>query len=288
MDNQIKSKKIGLIQVDGKLPNLALLKLDKFYSDQGCQVTYIDISSHQFDQIFASKIFIAGSGYDLQAKLPPEIEEVKPDYEKFNLNYSFGFTSRGCVRGCEFCIVQPKEGYFHEVSYEWTNGEKRVLLLDNNFFLSKIWKEKLQHFIDTKTKVCFNQGLDIRLIDEEKAEMLSKVLYYDDQFKTRRLYFAFDKPEVEPILAEKIAILGRYGIKQSHLMFFFIVNFNTTHEQDYHRFEVLDKLGTKPYPMCYQKWTAPKITKDFLRWINRRYYKICTFEDYLVKVRKKR
>lgn len=281
-----KPKKIGLIQVDGKLPNLALLKLDKFYSDQGCQVTYIDISSHQFDQIFASKVFVAGSGYDLTAKLPPEIEAVKPDYEKFNLNYSFGFTSRGCVRGCEFCIVQPKEGYFHEVSYEWTNGEKRVLLLDNNFFLSKIWKEKLQHFIDTKTKVCFNQGLDIRLIDEEKAEMLSKVLYYDDQFRTRRLYFSFDKPEMEALIIEKVMLLEKYGIKSNHLMFYFIVNFNTTFEQDYHRFEVLDKLGCMPYPMLYDKWHAPRKTKDFCRWIIKRYYKLGTFDEYLLRVRK--
>jgi radical SAM superfamily enzyme YgiQ (UPF0313 family) len=281
-----KPKKIGLIQVDGKIPNLALLKLDKFYSEQGCEVTYIDISSHQFDQIFASKVFVAGSGYDLEAKLPPEIEAVKPDYEKFNLNYSFGFTSRGCVRGCDFCIVQPKEGYFHEVSYEWTNGEKRVLLLDNNFLLSKMWKEKLQHFIDTKTKVCFNQGLDIRLIDEEKAEMLSKVLYYDDQFHTRRLYFAFDKPELEEIVIDKVRLLKEHGVPPKHLMFFFIVNFNTTFEQDYRRFQILDSLGTMPYPMLYDKYHAPRKIKDFCRWIIKRYYKLCTFEDYLAKVRK--
>jgi hypothetical protein len=229
---------------------------------------------------------VAGSGYDLTAKLPEGIEVLTPDYEKYNLDYSFGFTSRGCVRNCEFCIVMPKEGYFHDVSYNWTNGKKRVLLLDNNFFLSKIWKQKLQYFIDNKIKVCFNQGLDIRLIDDEKAEMLSKVLYYDDQFKTRRLYFAFDKQEIEAILPEKIAILGKYGIKPSHLMFYFIVNHHTTHEQDYHNFEVLRNLGTKPYPMCYKKWTAPRVTRDFLRWINRGYYRFVTFADYQAKVRK--
>jgi hypothetical protein len=284
----VKPKKIGLIQVDGKMPNLALLKLDKFYSDQGCQVTYIDISSHEFDQIFASKVFVAGSGYDLQAKLPPEIEEVVPDYDKFNLNYAFGFTSRGCVRGCEFCIVQPKEGYFHEVSYEWTNGEKRVLLLDNNFFLSKIWKEKLQYFVNNKVKVCFNQGLDIRLIDNEKAEMLSKVDYRDDHFKNRRLYFAFDRVEIKDILVEKIALLEKYGIKRSNLMFYFIINFDTSFEEDFERFAILDSLGVKPYPMLYNKWHAAQKHKDFMRWIIKRYYKLCSFEDYLIKVRKQK
>jgi hypothetical protein len=264
------------------------MKLATWYEQQGHEVTYIDLSTHQFDYTFASKVFVAGSGYDLQAKLPPEIEEVKPDYEKFGINYSFGFTSRGCVRGCDFCIVQPKEGLFHDVSYEWAKGEKRVLLLDNNFFLSPIWKEKLQYFIDNKVKVCFNQGLDIRLINDEKAEMLSKVLYYDDQFKTRRLYFAFDDLSIEPILEEKIKILEKYGIKPSRLMFYFIVNHHTTFEQSMHQFEVLDKLGCMPYPMLYDKANAPTRIKDFCRWIIKRYYKLVTFEQYEAKVRKKK
>lgn len=274
-------KKVGLIQVDGKMPNLALMKLASYHKEKGDQVTVIDISTHKFDMIYGSKIFMGGSGYNIKAELPEGIEALVPDYDKFNLDHSIGFTSRGCIRNCGFCIVREKEGKFSDVDMSWIKHSK-ALLLDNNFLASQKWKEKLQYFIDNNIKVSFNQGLDIRLINKSNAKMLSKVKYYDYKFKTRRIYFAFDDPKLEKIIVEKIKTLVSVGIKPYHLMFYVLVGYNTTFKEDYRRFEVLDKLGAKPFIMLYDNCRDKRL-RDFSRWVNKRYYKICKFKNYKEK-----
>jgi hypothetical protein len=274
--------RIGLIQVDGKLPNLALMKLAKFYEEKGHETFFVDLSTIKADFWFGSKIFMGGSGYDIKAELPKEIEEVTPDYEKFKLDYSVGFTSRGCIRNCDFCIVKEKEGMIREVGLDWITKSK-VLLLDNNFIASPNWKEKLQYFIYNKIKVCFNQGLDLRLITEEKAEMLSKVDYRDDQFKTKRLYFAWDNIKDEEIIIEKLSILISKGIKPANIMVYVLVGFNSTFEEDMYRTKKLIEIGVKPFIMQFNRNSKvkrdPKLI-DLARWINKRYYNFIPFEEY--------
>jgi hypothetical protein len=274
--------KIGLIQVDGKIPNLALMKLAKHYESLGHEIFFIDLSTIKADFWFGSKIFMGGSGYDIKATLPKEVEEITPDYEKFGLDYSIGFTSRGCIRNCDFCIVREKEGLFHNVDMSWIK-QKKVLLLDNNFLASPEWKEKLQYFIDKKIKVCFNQGLDVRLITEEKAEMLSKVDYRDDQFKTKRIYFAWDNIKDEEAIVRGIGLLTSAGIKPQNIMVYVLVGFNSTFEQDMYRTKKLIDLKVKPFIMQYNRNSTkkrdPKLI-DLARWINKRYYNFVKFEDY--------
>ena len=109
--------------------------------------------------------------------------------------------------------------------------------------------------------------------------MLFKVKYYDYKFNNRRLYFAWDDPKDEDITIKNLKILLEVGIKPQHLMFYVLVGFNTTFEQDYHRFEVLDSYGTKPFIMLYNNCRDKKL-RDFSRWVNKRYYKVCKLEDY--------
>ena len=272
--------RIGLIQIDGKLPNLALMKLAAWHKKQGDDVRIIDLSSLGVDRWYGSKIFMGGSGYDIKQKLPKEIEVQIPDYDLYNVDYSMGFTTRGCIRDCDFCIVKEKEGEFHEQDFSKDIKHLKYIVMDNNFLASPKWREKLKFFIDNNIKVNFNQGLDIRLIDEEKAEMLSKVKYYDGKFVERRLYFAFDDPATEPIFREKIEILLKY-IKPLHIMVYMLVGFNTTFEQDMHRYKILWKeYGVYPFVMIYNnKRSNPKLRK-LARWINKRVHKVCEFEDY--------
>ncbi len=270
--------RIGLIQIDGKMPNLALMKLAKWHRNKGDEVRVIDLSSLGIDKWYGSKIFMGGSGYDIKQQLPPEIEAQVPDYELFNLDYSLGFTSRGCIRDCDFCIVKEKEGLMKEVDMDWIKHSK-VILWDNNFLASPKWKEKLQYFIDKDIKVSFNQGLDIRLIDDEKAEMLSRVKYYDRLFQRRVIYFAFDNPEMEELFKEKIGILTKY-MKPYRIMVYFLVGFNTTFEQDMRRFNVMNELGVDPFAMPYKDCKKNKKMLDFCRWVNKRFYKSCEFKDY--------
>lgn len=272
--------KVGLIQLDGKMPNLALMKLASWHKKKGDEVTVIDLSYYQFDRTYASKIFVGGSGVDLKSELPEEIELQVPDYELFKTNYSIGFTSRGCIRDCGFCIVRKKEGYIRECPFDWIQHHN-VLLLDNNFLASPKCHEKLEYFIRRKLKVCFTQGLDIRLVNDENADLLSQVRYYDSHFRKRRLYFAFDDPQLESIVVKGIETLVRHGIKPRHLLFYVLVGYNTSFEQDYHRFEVLDKLGVLPFIMIYNNRRDKPLIRHFSRFVNKRYYKVVSWKKYL-------
>jgi len=279
MTEQKAKLKIGLIQIDGKMPNLALMKLCAWHQKKGDDVTVLDISNLEFGRVYASKIFAGGSGVDLKSELPEEIELQVPDYEKFKTDYSIGFTSRGCIRDCGFCIVKEKEGMIREVPFDWISHHK-VVVLDNNFLASPKWKEKLEYFIRQKLKVCFTQGLDIRLINPENAELLSKVKYYDSHFRKRRLYFAFDDPTLEQLIVQNVALLGSHGIIPEHLLFYMLVGYNTTFEQDYRRFQVLDSLHVLPFVMIYNNRHDVPILRHFARWVNKRYYKVVSWKDY--------
>ena len=271
--------KVGLIQIDGKWPNLALMKLSSFHKKKGDEVTLIDLSTHVFDRVYASKVFVGGSGVDLKSELPEEIELEYPDYELYKKDGKIAFTSRGCIRDCGFCCVVEKEGWIREVPFDFAPCDK-IILLDNNFLASPLWRDKLEFFVRQKLKVCFSQGLDIRLINEENAGLLSKVKYYDNHFRRRRLYFSFDWPQLEAIVKEKVGLLQKVGISPKHLMFYVLVGYNTTFEQDYRRFEVLQELGCLPFIMIYNNRRDKPILRNFARWVNQRYYNHISWRDY--------
>jgi len=277
--------KVALINVDSKMPNLALMKLSAWHKKRGDEVTLIDLSHLRFDRFYGCKIFVGGSGVDLKSELPQEIEAMIPDYELFKMSKGekIGFTSRGCIRDCGFCIVREKEGLIRETPFDWDGAEK-IILLDNNFLASPEWREKLEYMIRHKIKVCFTQGLDIRLINDENAELLAKVDYRDNKFRKKRLYFAFDDPLLEPVIIEKVGLLTRHGIKLGHLLFYVLVGYNTSFDMDIRRFNVLNDLGCLPFIMLYNN-SANGLLRKFARWVNKRYYKVCSWNDYLQKVK---
>ena len=120
--------KVKLVDVDSRIPNLALMKLSRYHKDQGDKVGFrIDNP----DKVYVSAVFSkssditimedfgevevvkGGSGISLDKELPNEVEDMKPDYSLYpDCNYSLGFTTRGCDRNCGFCIVHQKEGNF--------------------------------------------------------------------------------------------------------------------------------------------------------------------------------
>jgi len=264
--------KIGLIQIDGKMPNLALMKLASWHRNKGDDVRIIDLSSLRIEKWYGSKIFMGGSGYDIKQKLPKEIEAQVPDYDLFNTNYSIGFTSRGCVKDCGFCIVKEKEGNLFECDFSKDIKHSKYIIIDNNFLASSLWKDKLRFFIDNNIKVCFTQGLDFDFIDDEKALTLSKVKYYDRSFTQRRIYFAFDNPSKEKIVREKLEILLQY-INPRHIMVYVLVGYNTEFSQDMFRFKVLREYNVDPFIMIYNNRKDKPILRHFARWVNKRIYK---------------
>jgi hypothetical protein len=125
--------KILLVDVDRKFPNLALMKLSAYHKKKGdevylnycpnpdliyvsCVFTWNREKALQVGSLFKEKVIYGGSGIDLSVTLPDEIEHICPDYSLYGIDYSMGFTSRGCIRKCGFCIVPQKEGYIREHS----------------------------------------------------------------------------------------------------------------------------------------------------------------------------
>lgn len=292
---------ILLIQVDGKMPNLALMKLsashkhlgNSIFFNKNCDPKEVYISciftqnrskalgiARMFPQ---AEIHLGGSGINYSSVLPDEVEHIMPDYSLYGIDYSMGFTSRGCIRNCGFCIVPKKEGMIRNNATlrEFLHPDhKKVILFDNNFLASPRWRENLLEIADCGLKVSFNQGLDIRLINQENAKLLSKAKYYDWKFKNRCLYFAFDSPEIEDNVLKGIKILNQAGIPSKHLMFYMLVGYDTEFSEDLHRFEVLNKLGVMPFIMVFNNRKDKPILRHFARWVNQLFYQFIPFEKY--------
>lgn len=308
--------KIGLIDVDGhNYPNLPLMKLSAWHKSKGDTVEWYDpLLTGHCDKVYMLKVFSftadycfpvdadevikGGSGYAIEnvdgkeiydkgkdKDLPYEVEHIYPDYSLYpdmTKDTAYGFLSRGCPRGCNFCHVESKEGKrSHKVAdlSEFWDGQKNIVLSDPNILAAKEWKELLQQLIDSKAYVDFNQGIDIRLMTEEKAEMLSKI-------KIKELYFAWDRyQDKEQIIPKFKTFREKTKISQHRLVVFVLCNFDTTMEQDLKRIYTLCDLGYWPYVMLYDKENIPKGSNllKLQRWVNNRFIfaKTKTFEEYL-------
>lgn len=294
--------KIGLIDVDGhNFPNLALMKISAYHKSKGDNVEWYEpMFSGHMNKVYMSKVFSftndfvynidadevikGGTGYDLNNKLPLEIETMYPDYDLYKIkDTAYGYLTRGCPRGCKFCIVAEKEGQCSkkvaDLNQFW-NGQKEIKLLDPNILACKDWKNLLQQLIDSKAYVDFTQGLDIRLMTEEKAEMLNKI-------KVKMIHFAWDNYEFKTY-DELKKFRSHLNFNFRKLKVYVLTNFNTTFEQDLDRIYKLRDLGYDPYVMIYEKWNAPKKIRQLQRWVNCKFIfrsaSAQTFEDYKASV----
>lgn len=223
-----------LIQLDGKHPNHALLRLSAHLKSAGHEVTFRRISNprnievglwDEFDQVYASTIFnwtrpiaerllqiypraiIGGPGWSrsvtleaIGVKSMDKDYSIYPDYEN-----SMGYTQRGCRMSgpkspCrEWCVVPEMEGFVHaaEPFLQIWRGDpypRNVILMDNDFFGLPTWRESIKAMREGNFKVSFNQGVNARFFDEESAAAIASVQYYDADFTTRTIYCAWDDP----------------------------------------------------------------------------------------------
>ncbi|MBR9705134.1 hypothetical protein GOV12_07010 [Candidatus Pacearchaeota archaeon] len=233
----MKNKKILLVDVDSKIPNLVLMKISTYHKKKENSVKLkklnyvyypdkkknkITIDGAKYNKVYVSIIFdtnkdkvniincddveFGGTGYDLTVKLPQEIDDCKEDYSIYPDNeISYGFITRGCIRQCKFCVVPRKEGVIHKYrKVEDIIKHKKVKFLDNNIFAFKDCNDILQELIDLKVRCQFHQGLDIRLIDDEKAKLISQLNYIPEYI------FAFDNINDENLINKKLKIIKKY------------------------------------------------------------------------------
>jgi hypothetical protein len=307
--------KIGMIDVDGhNFPNLPLMKISAWHKWQGDSVEwYMPLTSGHMDKVYISKVFSftpdyeypvdadeiikGGSGYAISMAngkevydksadhdLPYEIEHIYPDYSLYpdlTKDTAYGFLTRGCPRGCDFCHVEAKEGKCSvkvaDLSEFW-DGQKNIVLCDPNLIACKDWKDLLQQLIDSKARIDINQGIDMRLMTDKKAKMLC-------QLKVKRVHFAWDKYEDKKMIVPKFQMFKEIsGWHFNKLIVYVLTNYNTTLEQDLERIYTLRDLGYLPYVMVYDKAnTSPKDqVRRLQRYVNNRaIFRTCKrFEDY--------
>lgn len=298
---------IRLIDVDGhNFPNLPLMKLSAFHKKNGDHVDWynpFEAAIKEPDIVYMSKVFSftpdyehpvcgkkiikGGTGYfypDGGKDLPEEVEHIYPDYSlypEYCKNTAYGFLTRGCPRGCGFCIVGKKEGLksrkVADLSEFW-RGQKYIELLDPNMFACKDWKELSDQLISSNAYINFNQGCDIRVMTDEKAECIKRM-------KIKHIHFAWDRYEDKEIIIPKLKKFQQItGWKRWKMTVYVLCGYDTTIEQDLERIYILRDMGYTPYVMIYDKYKRKK--KDNIirmqRWVNAKIiFSNCKrFEDY--------
>ncbi len=288
----------GIFHLDGKLPNMALMRLSAHKKAQGVKVHFFRADNPkfdfallpEFDEVYGSTIFertkehaekllwrfpqaqIGGTGWDITKTLDPEIESSPLDYSLYpEFQHSIGFSQRGCRLRCSFCVVPKKEGAIRDnltINEIW-RGEghpKNILLLDNDFFGQPNWREKSREILDGKFKVCFSQGINARLINDESAETLAALNYRDDSFVQRRIYTAWDNRKDEERLFTALEKMCKHGVRPSHIMVYILIGYwpGETHEDRDYRRKRLREFGALPYPMPFVR---SKELVGFQRWV---------------------
>lgn len=304
---------VRLLHLDGKLPNIALMRIAAHHLEQGDEVTLVRAESPAAverglfadpDLIYASSIFtrtlpvarrlkevypkaiVGGTGFDMSLTLADIGITTKKQhygiYPKFK--DSIGFTQRGCRLKCKFCVVPQKEGdvVAEQSIYQIWRGDpypRNIMLLDNDFFGQEKWRDRIREIEVGKFKVCFSQGINARMLTDEAAEAIASIRYYDDSFTDRRIYTAWDNLGDEKRLFAGLNALVRYGVKPDQIMVYMLVGYwpGETHELREIRRRKLREFGCRPYPMPFVR-TQELVA--YQRWIVRRLDLKVSWEEF--------
>ena len=295
--------RIGLVDVDGhNFPNLPLMKLSAWHKAQGDSVEWYEpLLSGRMDRVYKSKVFSftpdypyyidakeiigGGTGYhypDGGDPLPDEVEHIYPDYSLYGItDTAYGFLTRGCPRGCDFCIVKDKEGKrsvkVADLSEFW-DGQKYIKLLDPNLFACRDWRDLAEQLIESKAYIDFTQGVDIRIMTEEMAEYIKRM-------RVKLIHFAWDRYKDKDIIIPKLKMFQEVtGWYRQKLAVYVLCNFDTTFEQDLERTYTLRDLGYSPYIMIFDKDKTKSTdrVRRLQQYVNNRhiFYNFPTFEDF--------
>jgi hypothetical protein len=286
---EVKSTmKVLLLDIDSKLPNLALMKISAWHKAMGDQV-FLNFPLCGSDKTYASCLydknkwkvpldaFGGGPGFDYSISLPNEMEKTKPDYGLYpHFDFGLGYTYRHCPRKCPWCIVwrmPTNNDMTHHSIWEFHSSEfKKIMLLDNNLFASPYWRQTFEEIWDADLRVK-EHGFDIRLLDEEKALALKKTKFLG------QIHFAFDNPMDEDAVRKGVGLLKDAQINLNRVTFYVLCGFNTTPREDIDRIIILRELEVCAFIMKHKShWSE---LHDFAYLVNTtKFYKKIDWKNY--------
>jgi hypothetical protein len=311
--------KVRITEIDGKLPNLALMRISAYHKENGDEVYFHrnaepDLLEPEYDRVYGSSIFkfsekklarfktaypdaiLGGTGTFSTL----QVEDLCPGPERYDYEIypefkaSIGFTARGCRLKCGFCVVPKKEGKPRSVStiYDIWRGDpypRNIHLLDNDFFgqPEDQWRARIQEIREGGFGACFNQGINIRLVNEEIAEALASIRCYDDQFKVKRLYCAWDNKRDYQVFMRGVDFLEKAGFNPKYLLAYMLIGYDKreTMEDILWRFDRMRERNIFVFPMVFDR--SRKDLRDFARWAIRGIHNVCSFEEYRSGIRKR-
>lgn len=275
-------------------PNLALMKLSAWHKARGDDVSWW-VPMLEYDRVYSSKVFTftpenpylpkntvrGGTGYGILDEMPPEIDAMFPDYSIYPMcGYAIGFLTRGCIRKCQWCIVPKKEGLIRPYR-KWREvkrpDSRDIVFMDNNVLASSHGVAQMVDMIGNDVRVDFNQGLDARLIDDDIAEILSKLKWI------RFIRMSADTDAMLDVVLGAIDRLGKYGVKPWRVFVYVLVQDVESAER---RAIALRKIGANPFAQPYRDFTSkadpPKELRDLARWVNHKaiFKTVKTFAEY--------
>ena len=308
-----------LIHVDGKLPNLALMRLASHFRSVGEEVRLIrgtggrgrGLWDPPGGEVFASSIFSfsaplrasidrawgdvrwGGTGVRIESALSevePSIdwETVAPDYSIYpDEARSLGFTQRGCRLRCSFCVVPKKEGKarsVHTIAEIWRGHPhpRKIMLLDNDFFGQPRdqWQARVDELRTGAFRVCFSQGINIRQVDDESAAALATLEYRDNEFRNRVLYTAWDSLGDEKRFKAGVATLARAGIPAKHLRVYMLIGFAPGETMEAILYRFNEMVALGCEPYPMAYDQTRGDLKAFQRWAIRGLYRAVPWSEY--------
>ena len=205
--------------------------------------------------VYQRAVWLATEGYIVRAGGPAV--SLMPDYlagvaqiggEVDALphhNPNATFTSRGCIRHCQFCAVWRVEGGLRELD-EW---EPRPIVCDNNLLACSV-----KHFdrvidrLKPLTGIDFNQGLDARLLTNHHASRLAELDC------TVRL--AWDHIDTGNQFMQAYERLRKAGIAKRRIQVYVLIGYKDKPDEAWFRLRTVWNLGIKPNPMRYNPLDA--------------------------------
>lgn len=309
--------KVLLIDHDGKIPNLALMKLSTWHKSKGDEV-YLS-SCDNPDKVYISNLFtwnrpevkkllqiypdadVGGTGWDIHKELSAEIEACKPDYDLYKVKdilprIKGGIATKASkIRKAEEIVNAgigfTSRGCVRNCGFCFVPPKEGRLhqvaeigdLLNPRSNVLILLDNNLTADPDCIDKLheIRDRGIVVDITQGIDVRLITPEIAQalSEVKHLRSIHYAWDLMEFERQVIDGIKILSSQVKLWKHLCMM-LTGYNTTFEEDMYRFRRLEEIGVKPYVMPYNKRYPTRKHHCFAAWVNSRKHTVCSFEEF--------